>query len=107
MTTTCILRNTLSMAAADPPERPALTPARFEAVYDEHIDFVWRDELDDERRELFVLAELEQLTLREIAEVLGERPGTIASRLRAPRAAFEDAAKRRRIRGERRLPWTA
>ena len=205
MTATWIVGNTRIMAAADPPGRPSLTPARFDAVYDEHIDFVWRsvrrlgvpdaaaddvvqsillvifrrlegfegrssvktwvygivvrvvrdyrrtvrrksphtpganpvdpallaapaderpdaladradaarvvrellDELDDDRREVFVLAELEQLTLREIAEVLRERPGTVASRLRAARAAFEDAAKRRRIRGERRLPWTA
>ena len=204
MATTGVLGNTRVMAATDPPEDRSPTRARFDAVYDAHIDFVWRsvrrlgvpdaaaddvvqailvvifrrlddfegrstlktwvyeivvrvvrdhrrtvrrksphardpdpvdpaslaapagerpdavadradaarivrellDELDDDRREVFVLAELEQLTLREIAEVLHERPGTVASRLRAARAAFEAAALRRRLRDERRLSWT-
>jgi RNA polymerase sigma-70 factor, ECF subfamily len=204
MATTGVMGNTRVMAATDPPEARPLTTARFDAVYDAHIDFVWRsvrrlgvpdaaaddvvqailvvifrrlddfegrssiktwvyeivvrvvrdhrrtvrrksphasdrdpvdpaglaapaderpdavadradaarvvrellDELDDDRREVFVLAELEQLTLREIAEVLHERPGTIASRLRAARAAFESAARRRRLRDQRRLSWT-
>jgi RNA polymerase sigma-70 factor (ECF subfamily) len=56
------------------------------------------DELDDDKREVFALAELEGLTLREIAEVLREPPGTIASRLRAARVEFERAANRRRAR---------
>ncbi len=204
MATTSPTENTRSMDAADPPGGRPLTQARFDAVYEAHIDFVWRnvrrlgvpdgaaddvvqaillvifrqidgfegrssmktwvyeiisrvvrdywrtqrrkspragnhpvdpasleapanerpdaladradaarivrellDELDDDQREVFVLAELEQLTLREIAEALHERPGTIASRLRAARAAFESAAKRRRLRPQRRLPWTA
>lgn len=56
------------------------------------------DELDDDKREVFALAELEGLTLREIAEILREPPGTIASRLRSARADFERAAVRRRAR---------
>jgi RNA polymerase sigma-70 factor, ECF subfamily len=56
------------------------------------------EELDDDKREVFALAELEGLTLREIAEVLREPAGTIASRLRAARTDFERAAVRRRAR---------
>lgn len=56
------------------------------------------DQLDDDKREVFALAELEGLTLREIAEILREPAGTIASRLRAARVEFERAAVRRRAR---------
>jgi RNA polymerase sigma-70 factor, ECF subfamily len=56
------------------------------------------DELDDDKREVFALAELEGLTLREIAEALREPAGTIASRLRAARVEFERAALRRRAK---------
>jgi RNA polymerase sigma-70 factor, ECF subfamily len=59
------------------------------------------DDLDDDKREVFVLAELEQLTLREIADVLHEPMGTVASRLRAARIEFERVARRRRARDER------
>ena len=61
------------------------------------------DQLDDDKREVFALAELEGLTLREIAEILREPPGTIASRLRAARADFERAATRQRAREQRRF----
>ncbi|MCL2450563.1 MAG: RNA polymerase sigma factor, partial [Polyangiaceae bacterium] len=64
------------------------------------------DGLDDEKREVFVFAELEGLTLHEIVEILHEPPGTIATRLRAARAEFERAAARRRARDQRRLRWT-
>ena len=60
------------------------------------------DELDDDKREVFALAELEGLTLREIAEILREPAGTIASRLRAARVDFERAATRQRAREQRR-----
>jgi RNA polymerase sigma-70 factor (ECF subfamily) len=89
--------------AAPAGERPDVLADRADAA---RIVRELLDELDDDRREVFVLAELEQLTLREIAEVLHERPGTIASRLRAARAAFEAGARRRRLSDERRLSWT-
>src|SRR6185437_13246225 len=60
------------------------------------------DQLDDDKREVFALAELEGLKLREIAEILREPAGTVASRLRAARADFERAALRQRARDERR-----
>jgi RNA polymerase sigma-70 factor (ECF subfamily) len=48
-------------------------------------------ELDDDKREVFVLSELEGLTMAEIAEALDVNPNTISSRLRAARREFEAA----------------
>ena len=61
-------------------------------------------ELDDERREAFVLSELEQLSAPEIASVLGVNLNTIYSRLRSARQRFEAALARRRAASRRRAP---
>lgn len=45
------------------------------------------DRLDEHKRVVFVLAELEELTVPAIADLVGENPRTIYSRLRAARAA--------------------
>lgn len=60
------------------------------------------DELDAEKREAFVLAELEQLTAPEIATSLGLNVNTVYARTRAARAAFEQALGRHRARERRR-----
>jgi RNA polymerase sigma-70 factor (ECF subfamily) len=52
------------------------------------------DRLDGEKREVFVLAEIEQLSSVEIAEVLGANLNTIYSRLRAARQEFQQALAR-------------
>ncbi len=52
------------------------------------------DALDDDRRAVFVLAELEQLTAPEIAEALSVPLNTVYSRLRLAREDFERAAAR-------------
>jgi len=49
--------------------------------------------MDSEKREVFVLAEIEQLSSVEIAEVLGANINTIYSRLRAARQEFEQALR--------------
>jgi len=51
-------------------------------------------ELDEQKRTLLVLSELEQWTLREIAELFGSNTNTIHSRLRAAKRAFEQAYAR-------------
>jgi RNA polymerase sigma factor (sigma-70 family) len=48
------------------------------------------DELDDERRAVFVLAELEGHSSSEIAEALGINASTARSRLRAARRSFDE-----------------
>lgn len=50
--------------------------------------------LDDARREVFVLAEMEQMTAPEIAEALSLNLNTTYSRLRTARAEFEKAVAR-------------
>jgi len=52
------------------------------------------DGLDDEKREVFVLAELEQLSAPEIAEATETNLNTVYSRLRAARQLFEKAVHR-------------
>jgi len=47
------------------------------------------DSLDDELREVFVLYELEELTMAAIAPILDIPPGTVASRLRRAREQFQ------------------
>jgi RNA polymerase sigma-70 factor (ECF subfamily) len=51
-------------------------------------------ELDDDKREVFILAELEGLTMAEISEALDVNANTLASRLRAARREFEAALDR-------------
>lgn len=61
------------------------------------------DELDDDKRVLLVLSELEQQTVPEIAEALGENLNTVYTRLRAARRDFEQLAARERARDGWRL----
>ena len=55
-------------------------------------------QLDEAKRLVFVLAEVEQLTLVEIGEIIGANPNTVATRLRAARQAFEKALARFQMR---------
>ncbi|WP_146647429.1 RNA polymerase sigma factor [Labilithrix luteola] len=52
------------------------------------------DELDDEKRAVFVLAELEEKSVPEISEALGVNVNTVYSRLRAARQELERAVQR-------------
>jgi RNA polymerase sigma-70 factor, ECF subfamily len=54
------------------------------------------DGLPDDQREVFVLAELEQLSAPEIVELTGAKLNTVYSRLRLARRAFERALRRER-----------
>jgi RNA polymerase sigma-70 factor, ECF subfamily len=58
-------------------------------------------ELPEPKRTVFVLGELEELSVPEIAEALGENLNTVYSRLRAARTEFEAALHRHRLRTER------
>jgi RNA polymerase sigma-70 factor (ECF subfamily) len=62
------------------------------------------DGLDDDRRAVFVLAELEQLTAPEIATVVNAPLNTVYSRLRLARLDFAKAVARHRAREDRGNP---
>jgi len=55
---------------------------------------------------VFVLGELEQFTLSEIAHALGINPSTASTRLRAARREFERAAQRHHFRDTWRINGT-
>ena len=61
-------------------------------------------QLDEDKREVLVLSEIEQMTLAQIAEVTGANPNTVASRLRAARQEFEKARLRFQAHERRRQP---
>jgi RNA polymerase sigma-70 factor, ECF subfamily len=56
------------------------------------------DALDDEQREVFVMAELEGMQGTEIAEATGVNLNTVYARLRAARREFDQAVARMRAR---------
>ena len=58
------------------------------------------EELDDEKRAVFILAELEQLPAAEMAQALGLPINTVYSRLRLARAAFEAGLRRLKAKDE-------
>lgn len=87
-----------------------LEDERFEGPHDrlerlEGVKLLHRllDELDDDKRIVLVLAELESMTVPEIADSLGENQNTIYARLRTARREFEQAVMRARARDIRRL----
>src|SRR4051812_42799038 len=97
----------------------ALSPTDFEAMPDNRLpspleaaeaadDLRILDsllsELDDDRREVFVLVHIEQMSPPEIAEILGVNLNTLYSRLRTARRDFEQALLRQRAREARRRP---
>lgn len=52
------------------------------------------EELGDEKREVFILAEFEGMTMAEISEALNVNANTVSSRLRTARRKFEEALAR-------------
>lgn len=86
----------------DPDELPASGPNPCEVlVLGERAQIVQRllDSMDDDKREMLVLAEIEELPVPEIAEILGVKLNTAYSRLRLARRAFDDAVARARAQG--------
>jgi RNA polymerase sigma-70 factor (ECF subfamily) len=79
----------------DPSGSPHDTAARTQAL--QIMDQILQS-MDHERRAVFIMAELEQLPIAEIAEVLGLKLNTAYSRLRLAREAFNDELKRYRAR---------
>jgi RNA polymerase sigma-70 factor (ECF subfamily) len=54
--------------------------------------------LDKDKREIFVLGEIEQMSVVEIAQILGAPVDTLYSRLRAAKEAFHKASRRAELK---------
>ncbi len=67
-----------------------------ETERNEQQRLVWQllSELDEPKREVFILAEIEEFTAPEIAEALGLPVNTVYSRLRSARQAFDQGMTR-------------
>lgn len=94
-------RHSLPLEAPFP--TPASDPARASELNESvRVLHLLLGDLDEPKRTVFVLGELEELSAPEIAEVLGVNLNTVYSRLRAARSDFDAALKRHRARSERR-----
>jgi RNA polymerase sigma-70 factor (ECF subfamily) len=85
--------------ALDPFDHPAIAmqPSPVDlAVLSDELRLLWRllGELDPLKREVFALAELDEMTVPEIAEAIGIPLNTAYSRLRVARQEFEAAFAR-------------
>jgi RNA polymerase sigma-70 factor (ECF subfamily) len=90
-------------AAREQPDESALSSAHAVTPRPDEVleEREWRARLDQvlgalplKLRTVFVLFECEELSLREIAELLELPVGTVASRLRRAREEFQQAARR-------------
>jgi RNA polymerase sigma-70 factor (ECF subfamily) len=81
----------LTEAIQDCRPGPEIHLAQFEAL--RQLEAILAT-LDDDKREVFVLAELEGMTAPEIAEVANTNLNTVYSRLRAARIAFDESLQR-------------
>jgi RNA polymerase sigma-70 factor, ECF subfamily len=80
-------------APIDAPQPTSVADRQARAMLDEILDT-----LDEPKRAVFVLYELEELTMAEVAEAVGCPLQTAYSRLHAAREAFEAGVKRRQAK---------
>lgn len=82
------------------PALPGAPTPQDEAARREDIALLYAilEDLDHDRRAVFVMSELDQLAAPEIAEALGVPLNTVYSRLRTARREFEASLKRRQAR---------
>jgi RNA polymerase sigma-70 factor, ECF subfamily len=89
---------------ADENAAASLRPTPLEvAEHTDQVKLLWRllEDLDGPKREAFILVELEEMTMPEIAQALELPLGTVYSRVRAARQAFEAAFARHSARTKR------
>jgi len=86
------------LAVVDTSAEDALARREAAAVVERFVE-----SLDEDKRAVFVLCEVEGLTAPEASEVLGVKLNTIYSRLRVARGKFEQAIARHRAAGRRRV----
>ncbi len=85
---------TVPEPAADAPQLAALERRHALAVLDEVLEA-----LDDDKRAVFVLYEVEELAMKEVAEAVGCPLQTAYARLYAARRQFDAALRRAELSG--------
>lgn len=86
-----------SLGDAEPPDARAVSPEDAASSREgARILYALLDTLPEEKREVFVMTEIEQMTAPEIAEALDLNVNTVYARLRTARQAFEDAVRQHR-----------
>jgi RNA polymerase sigma-70 factor (ECF subfamily) len=85
----------LDALTADESASPDASASKADAV---RLLYELLDKLDAGKREVFVLAEIEQLAAPQIAEALGINLNTVYSRLRLARETFNQALARHHVR---------
>jgi RNA polymerase sigma-70 factor, ECF subfamily len=78
-------------------DRPS-AEAQLMADEDTRLLYALLEELDDDKREVFVLCELEEMSGPEIAEALNLQLSNVYTRVRVARQAFAAALQRHRLR---------
>lgn len=84
---------------ANPHAAAATANAEQTLEHGERLELARRalDRLDDDKREAFVLSQVEQKSAPEIAEILGVPVNTVYSRVRAAKLAFQAAIARQEL----------
>jgi RNA polymerase sigma-70 factor (ECF subfamily) len=102
---TVLAHSRMDRARAESPldatDEPSLMPTPLDvAEHTDQVKLLWRllAELDGPKREAFVLAELEEMTMPDIAQALEIPLGTVYSRVRAARQSFDAALARHTAR---------
>lgn len=89
------------LAEADGPELAAEASSEPEQELDRRRQLGWLEsalaDLDEDKREVFILYELELLTVAEVAAAVGCNESTALYRLHAARAALRSTLKRREL----------
>jgi RNA polymerase sigma-70 factor (ECF subfamily) len=94
-------RNQLLGTEIDPDASVAtgMTPAeQLEAATAARLLDEFLDEMPEEQRDVFILAEVEQMTANEIADVVQSNPNTVRTRLRAARKSVQASLARHRAK---------
>jgi RNA polymerase sigma-70 factor (ECF subfamily) len=86
------------LGSLEPADQAGMADAQLSQRQETRALHALLDELDEDKREVFVLAELEQMSGPEIAEALDVNLNTVYARLRAARSAFEQAVVRHHAR---------
>lgn len=89
-------------------QSPGATTPEHETALKDDVELLQRllSELDDKKREVFILVDVESFTVDEVAELTGVNPNTVTSRLRTARQDVKKALQRELARDTWRYRWT-